>query len=227
MKVQQSLKGLIACWMTVVLLGFGSTGCKKKTEEPPVTPPVPAAPTAQPVKQTPPPKPAPPRAVNPGPTIKLKDVLAAAKSWKPKTLNFKGPVPDLSLTDLQGATHKLSSLRGKNVLVNFWASWSPHYKIMLPRLAQLREEVPAEELAILAITLIDGQNPQSAVMAAVKGQSSLNYPVIATTKAALPAPFTEVEFLPSCFFINAKGEVKVVTEGLVSQADLQSLVRAQ
>lgn len=227
MKIRQAFRRLVLLGMVGTLISVSGMGCKKKASEPPVTPPATIAPTAQVVRQsTVPPTSQPPRTVIAPPVIKLKDVISSAK-WAPKTIDFKGPVPDLALTDLDGKTYKLSDWRGRNVLLTFWASWCPNCKTELPQLAQLRTEIEPDKLAILAVSLISGRNPESSILATIKGLPSINYPVVATTAAALPTPFTQVEYLPCSFFIDARGEVKLVTEGMVPLDDMKKILQAQ
>jgi peroxiredoxin len=217
--------------MFTVLIGFGLScalivsslsGCKKKTPPAETTPAV--SPTAQPVKPASTPEPQPTAAL-PLPGIKLTNVIANAKSWTTKEIDFSGPLPEVSFTDIEGKTHNLSDMRGKNVLLAFWATWCPQCNI--DDLGQLRNEVKTDDLAILAVSVVSGRNPETAIRAFVKGQSNINFPVIATTAEALPNPLNQVEFLPCNFFIDAQGKVKLVTEGPVSNDDIKAILRAR
>ncbi len=221
---QRMYAGLFLVSLICALIGLGLGGCEKKTPPAETDPAV--SPTGQPVKapdKTPTGKPS----VLPLPAIKLADVIATAKSWTPKELDFSGPLPEVSLTDLAGKAHNLSDYRGRNVLLTFWATWDPHCKFELPQLGQLRNEFKADELAILAITVVNKRNPETAIQAFVQGQSNINYPVVATPAEALPNPLNQVEFLPCSFFINPKGEVKLATQGQVPLNDIKSILRGQ
>lgn len=60
-------------------------------------------------------------------------------------------VPDVNLTLLDGSQKKLSELRGKVVLLNFWASWCPPCIAELPDLIELADSYPQEiELVLLS-----------------------------------------------------------------------------
>ena len=59
---------------------------------------------------------------------------------------------DFTLRDLAGKEWKLSALRGKVVLVNFWATWCPPCRKEMPDLATLHSEFGPRGLVILAIS---------------------------------------------------------------------------
>jgi len=59
---------------------------------------------------------------------------------------------DFTLTDLQGKTWALKSLRGKVVLLNFWATWCPPCRKEMPDLQALYDQFQGQGLLILAIS---------------------------------------------------------------------------
>ena len=74
-----------------------------------------------------------------------------------ETLNIE-PVkrtlaPDFLLKDLDGNTIRLRDLRGKVVLLNFWATWCPSCRFEMPSMEALHKEFSSQGLAVLAVAL--------------------------------------------------------------------------
>ena len=74
-----------------------------------------------------------------------------------KTLNIepveKTLAPDFLLKDLDGTTIRLHDLRGKIVLLNFWATWCPTCRVEMPSMEALHKEFSSQGLAVLAVAL--------------------------------------------------------------------------
>jgi cytochrome c biogenesis protein CcmG, thiol:disulfide interchange protein DsbE len=63
------------------------------------------------------------------------------------------PAPEIVLKDLQGRDVKLSDLRGKVVLVNFWATWCKPCKEEMPSMEILWDNFKSEDFVLLAISM--------------------------------------------------------------------------
>ena len=63
------------------------------------------------------------------------------------------PVPDLAFSGPDGATVRLSSFRGKPVLLNLWATWCIPCRQEMPALDHLQADVAPEALSVVAINI--------------------------------------------------------------------------
>jgi len=162
------------------------------------------------------------------PKIKLRDVVAAARTWGPAFQNWVGKdAPDFTLTDLEGKVHKLSDYRGRNVMLVFWATWCPPCRMEIPHLIDLRNRIKEDELVILAIAYRTPRNTKEMVEQFVKQMEVINYTVISAKESDLSTPFNRINSIPSSFFIDPEGKIKLATVGLLSLPDMTAIIKGE
>ena len=108
---------------------------------------------------------------------------------------------DFTLTDLQGRSWTLSQLRGKVVLVNFWATWCPPCRKEMPDLDVLAQRFASQGLIVLSIT----DENIAKVTAWILGQN-LNYPILIDTDRKASEAF-HIEGIPQSFVFNREGKL--------------------
>ena len=153
----------------------------------------------------------------------LQDIVKSAKTWRPAFKSWVGKdAPDFVVEDISGKAHKLSEYRGRDVLVVFWATWCPACNAEIPHLIELRKLLSQEKLAILAIS-----NERPERLKNFADAKKINYSVASSDIGALPAPFSNVSSIPATFFIDAKGKIKLVAEGLVSLSETKAIIETE
>src|SRR6266516_3488443 len=99
----------------------------------------------------------------------------AAPARNPVASSPGHSAPDFDLTDLQGNEVKLSDLRGKAVVLNFWASWCAPCKEEIPWFVEMQKRYGSQGLQIVGIAMDDG-DPKEVVKFAA--ENSMNYLVL-------------------------------------------------
>ncbi|MBE0535922.1 MAG: TlpA family protein disulfide reductase [Phycisphaerae bacterium] len=148
-------------------------------------------------------------------------VVAGRKTWDLDFRPWMGrEAGDLVVMGIDGKEHKLSDYRGREVMVVFWATWCPACRTEIPHLIALRDAVGQDELAILAVS----NEPADELQSFVK-ENEMNY-TVATISSDLPQPFAGVQGIPTTFFIDAEGKIKLVAVGLISFEESLAIVNA-
>ncbi len=151
--------------------------------------------------------------------IILQDVSTqTAPTTVPAQVHF--PSPELTLTDIQGATHSLADYRGQVVLVNLWATWCPPCKAEMPTLQAYHDKYADQGFTVIAIN--DG-DPTPDVIQFVKDYQ-LTFPVwLDPTYIATEDAFKTMN-LPSSFVIDRNGVVKLFWVGEINNKMLEKYV---
>jgi thiol-disulfide isomerase/thioredoxin len=83
------------------------------------------------------------------------------------------PVPQVAITDANGARVMLSAFKGRYVLLNLWATWCAPCVRELPALAKLKAEVPAGRMAVVAVDVGRGTPADAKAFLAAHGAGAL------------------------------------------------------
>jgi thiol-disulfide isomerase/thioredoxin len=109
---------------------------------------------------------------------------------------------------LSGQSFKLSSLRGKVVLIDFWASWCEPCKKELPLLAKMAPKLRSEGIELVTVNIDDDRkNAQSFL-----SEHGLSLTVIADSDKHIVGKFEPAK-MPSSFAVDKQGVVRAVNAG--------------
>jgi peroxiredoxin len=129
--------------------------------------------------------------------------------------------PDFSLESLDGQTMRLSDLRGKAVLLNFWATWCGPCKIEMPWFVDFQNQYGSQGLQIVGVAMDDASKEDIGKFAKDMG---VNYPILIGTESAGNL-YGGVPALPETFLISRDGKIVDKIIGLKSKADIADSIR--
>ncbi|WP_062356677.1 TlpA family protein disulfide reductase [Bacillus kwashiorkori] len=114
--------------------------------------------------------------------------------------------PDFSLTTLDGKNISLKDLRGKKVLLNFWASWCPPCRAEMPHMQKVYEEHAGESFEIVAVNLTFGKETAEKAQQFVT-DFGLTFPIPLDTTAEVSENYQIVP-IPTSYFIDSNGIIQ-------------------
>lgn len=129
---------------------------------------------------------------------------------------------DFTLRDANGKPVRLSSYKGKVVLLNFWATWCGPCKVEVPWFVEFQRKYKDQGFTVLGVTV--DEETWVPVMEFLKEQR-VNYPVVMSDEQVVSA-YGGVESLPMTFLIDRQGRIAAQHEGLVSKGDYESEIQS-
>ena len=118
------------------------------------------------------------------------------------------PAPDFQTKTADGKPFRLSDLKGKVVLINFWATWCGPCAKEIPELVALQQKYAARGFTVVGVS--EDKNPKDAADFAVA--TKMNYPVVMQTDTAKSA-YGGIPALPTTFILDKNGNIVFVQEG--------------
>jgi len=109
-------------------------------------------------------------------------------------------VPDMVLRPLEGEVIRLTDLRGRIVVLNFWATWCPPCLAELGDLARLSRDLERDGGVLVGISAED-----EATLRRFLAARPLPYPIVSA--ADWPPPFDAVQAIPVTYVIDAEGTI--------------------
>jgi peroxiredoxin len=129
--------------------------------------------------------------------------------------------PDFSLESLDGGTMRLSDLRGKAVLLNFWATWCGPCKIEMPWFVDLQNQYRTQGLQIVGVAMDDASKDDIKKFAKDMG---VNYPIL-IGKESVGDQYGGVPALPETFLIGRDGKIVDKIIGLRGKGEIEDSIK--
>jgi len=128
------------------------------------------------------------------------------------------PAPDFEFQSPEGQATSLSDLKGKPVLINFWATWCSPCRMEMPYIQQVYDEWQEMGLVLLAINI--GESPSQ--VEEFMQSRGLSLPVLLDTEGKVAGQYG-IRAIPTTFFIDREGIIQDMKVGpFQSTAEIES-----
>lgn len=126
---------------------------------------------------------------------------------------------DWNLQDKDGVRYKLSDLKGKWVLVNFWAPWCSDCLEEMPDLDAMQKK--HKDLQVIGVAVMYRKIQE---VTDVLRAHSVSYPVVMGNED-IASNFGEMKGMPTSFLYSPAGNLIEVHEGHLTQEEIEQLIR--
>lgn len=110
--------------------------------------------------------------------------------------------PDFALPDLEQATVRLADLRGKVVLVNFWATWCKPCEDEMPAMQRLYESLAGTDFEMLAVSVDEERAP----VVAFRERLGLTFPILLDPTKKISHAYQTYRY-PESYLIDRDGRL--------------------
>ena len=114
-----------------------------------------------------------------------------------------GKTPALKLADANGRERRLEDLRGKTVVVNFWATWCEPCREEMPSLDRLRAKLGEKSFEVLAVNV--GEAPER--VARFTREVPVSFPIVYDRDSSM-AKRWKVRGYPTSYVIGPDGRIR-------------------
>ncbi len=124
------------------------------------------------------------------------------------------PAPDFTVYDADGKPVKLSDMKGKPVVLNFWASWCPPCKSEMPDFDEICKEFEGR-VEFMMVNLTDGVQETVESARNFIHMMEYSFPVYYDTDMDASNTYG-IQSIPTTFFIDAEGNLIAYASGAMS-----------
>jgi peroxiredoxin len=148
--------------------------------------------------------------------VALTLLLSAGYHWLVPTKLQQAPEVNFKIVD--GRTLSLSQLKGRPVLVVFWATTCAGCIKEIPHLIELYHEFAPLGLEIIGVAM--AYDPPNQVME-MRQRKQIPYPIALDIQGNIAGAFGDVRLTPTTFLIDSQGQVVIQKTGMLNMARLR------
>ncbi len=115
----------------------------------------------------------------------------------------RGVAPNFRLTDLSGRPLELSSYSGKVVLIDFWATWCPPCRKMIPHLKSLRAAYQGQGFEVIGISV----GEDTGTVQSFAKSNGMSYPIAISGNGQTEQAYGGIRGIPTTFLIDKRGRI--------------------
>ncbi|WOV88402.1 TlpA disulfide reductase family protein [Sporosarcina oncorhynchi] len=132
--------------------------------------------------------------------------------------------PDFELNTLAGETVRLSDLKGKKVVLNFWATWCPPCKAEMPHMEKYySKNAEKDNVEILSVNLTTGENRGVKAVQEFIDAYELTF-TIPLDEQGIVGDTYQVYSIPTTFMLNTDGTISQKIVGPMDESIMEQLV---
>ncbi len=132
------------------------------------------------------------------------------------------PAPEFELDSIDGKKFRLADLKGKAVLLNFWATWCAPCKIEMPWFVELQKQYGPQGLQVVGVAM-DADSPDE--VKKFVAELGVNYPILLGNDKVGDL-YGGIQGLPTTFYIGRDGKLVARALGLVSHREIEQNIQA-
>lgn len=140
-------------------------------------------------------------------------LIGCGDSSAPKQKNAN-LAPDFSMTSLDGKKLTRDSLKGKVVILDFWATWCPPCRAAIPHLVEIHKKYRDQGLVVVGISLDRGGKEEVADFAE---RNHIDYDLVMGVNNSILKNFGDVSSIPTIIILNRKSEIIFKAVGFNSE----------
>jgi thiol-disulfide isomerase/thioredoxin len=120
------------------------------------------------------------------------------------------PAPPLRLKDIEGRFHDIAALKGKVVLVNFWATWCPPCRREMPSMDRLARKLAGEDFVVLAVDVGEDADTVETFLSQLDGGHA--FPILLDTRGHTLRAWGGGG-LPTTYLVDRQGRIAYTAVG--------------